>query len=67
MKIHKGASKRLRVRAGGSIKRRKCGLRHLLSHKSSKRKRHLGQMTTLHSANKYQVDRQFAFSKRSFL
>ena len=67
MKIHKGASKRFRVRGSGSIKRKKAGLRHLLSHKSSKRKRHLGQMTVLHSANEYQVARQLSFSKRSFL
>lgn len=61
MKTHKGAKKRLRIRSSGSVKRRKSGLRHLLSHKSSKRKRHLGQMTVLDSANQYQVCRLFQY------
>lgn len=44
MKSHSGAKKRFRLKPGGKIKRKKQGLRHILSNKSSKRKRHLGIM-----------------------
>lgn len=57
-RTHSGAKKRLRVKASGKIKRKKQNMRHLLSHKSSKRKRHLGRMTYVDPANMYQVSRQ---------
>ncbi len=41
MKTHKGSKKRFRVSASGKLKRRQAGKRHLLSHKTGKRKRHL--------------------------
>jgi len=41
MKTHKGSKKRFRVTASGKLKRRQAGKKHLLSHKSGKRKRHL--------------------------
>ncbi|MCS7016404.1 MAG: 50S ribosomal protein L35 [Gemmatales bacterium] len=40
-KTHKGAKKRFKVTANGKVMRQKCGRRHLLSHKRSKRKRQL--------------------------
>jgi large subunit ribosomal protein L35 len=45
LKTHKGASKRLRVTATGKIKRSKAFGSHLLTKKSSKRKRGLKQST----------------------
>jgi large subunit ribosomal protein L35 len=57
-KTHSGAKKRFSARSSGKIKRGQCGKRHLLSHKSSKRKRHLGDRLYVHSANEYQVSRQ---------
>lgn len=42
-KTKKSASKRLKVTGTGKIMRRKAGLRHLASSKSSKRKRKLGK------------------------
>lgn len=57
-KTHKGAQKRFRLKPNGSVKRKKKGLRHMLSNKSSKRKRALGQMTTVHSSNLKAVKRQ---------
>ncbi|MCJ7526332.1 MAG: 50S ribosomal protein L35 [Candidatus Aminicenantes bacterium] len=45
LKTHKGASKRLRVTASGKIKRSKAFGSHLLTKKSSKRKRNLKQST----------------------
>jgi large subunit ribosomal protein L35 len=41
MKTHKGSKKRFRVTARGKVKRSQAGKKHLLSHKTGKRKRHL--------------------------
>ena len=47
-KTKKSAAKRFKITATGKIMRRKPGLRHLASSKSSKRKRKLGKATTVH-------------------
>jgi len=47
-KTKKAASKRLKITGTGKIMRRKPGLRHLASSKSSKRKRKLGKATHVH-------------------
>jgi large subunit ribosomal protein L35 len=39
MKTHKASKKRFRVTATGKLKRRQAGKKHLLSHKTGKRKR----------------------------
>ena len=41
MKTHKGSKKRFRVTANGKLKRSHAGKKHLNSHKTGKRKRHL--------------------------
>jgi large subunit ribosomal protein L35 len=41
MKTRKSASKRYRITGKGKVKYKKQGLRHILTKKSSKRKRHL--------------------------
>ena len=41
MKSHRGAAKRFRVQGSGGIKRSRAFLRHILTKKSTKRKRHL--------------------------
>jgi large subunit ribosomal protein L35 len=41
MKTHKASRKRFRVTASGKLKRNQAGKKHLLSHKTGKRKRHL--------------------------
>lgn len=51
LKTHSGAKKRFRVKSRDKIKRRQQGLRHLLKNKSSKRKRHLGDMVFVDGAN----------------
>jgi large subunit ribosomal protein L35 len=43
MKTHKGSKKRFRVTATGKLKRSQAGKKHLLSHKTGKRKRQLRQ------------------------
>jgi large subunit ribosomal protein L35 len=45
MKTHRGAAKRFKKTGTGKIVRRKSGLRHILTKKSSKRKRQLGKST----------------------
>jgi large subunit ribosomal protein L35 len=42
-KTHKASKKRFRVTATGLLKRMQAGKKHLLSHKTSKRKRKLGR------------------------
>jgi large subunit ribosomal protein L35 len=61
MKTHSGAKKRMRVLKNGKVKRKQVGMRHLNSHMSSKRKRHLGQVVLVADANMLQVKRQFGF------
>ena len=56
-KTHSGAKKRFKVTGKGKIKRGQARMRHLLSNKSSKRKRHLGSPAYVHSANEYQITR----------
>ena len=41
MKTHKASKKRFRVTASGKLKRVQAGKKHLNSHKTGKRKRHL--------------------------
>jgi large subunit ribosomal protein L35 len=41
MKTHKASRKRFRVTASGKLKRSQAGKKHLNSHKSGQRKRHL--------------------------
>jgi len=41
MKTYKGIAKRFKVTANGKLKRRQAGKKHLLSHKTAKRKRQL--------------------------
>lgn len=44
MKSHKASRKRFRVTATGKLKRRQAGKKHLLSHKTGKRKRQLREV-----------------------
>jgi large subunit ribosomal protein L35 len=55
MKTHKSSKKRFRVTASGKLKRRQAGKKHLLSHKTGRRKRHLRgtKIETGKMANKY--------------
>lgn len=61
IKTHSGAKKRLRKLKSGKVKRAQVGMRHLNSHMSSKRKRHLGEMSYVDDANLLQVKRCLVF------
>ncbi len=62
MKSKKSAAKRFKVRSGGSIKRSQAYMRHILTKKSTKRKRHLRGTTHVHDSNKRQVRAMLPYS-----
>jgi large subunit ribosomal protein L35 len=51
LKTKKSASKRFRMTGNGGVKRSKAFLRHILTKKSTKRKRHLRGTTQVHEAD----------------
>jgi large subunit ribosomal protein L35 len=57
MKPHKGMSKRVKVTGTGKVLRKKAGKRHLMSSKTSKRRRQLGSTQTLDKADQKRVKR----------
>jgi len=62
MKSKKSAAKRFKVRPGGSIKRSQAYMRHILTKKSTKRKRHLRGTTNVHDSNAAQVRAMLPYS-----
>lgn len=61
MKSNSGAKKRFKITGSGKIKRKKAGKRHILTKKSSKRKRNLGQSTLVDSTNVGAVKRMLPY------
>ena len=55
LKTKRAAAKRFRKRAGGGLKRSHAYLRHILTKKNTKRKRHLRGTTDVHQADKASV------------
>jgi len=55
MKSKRGAAKRFKVRASGSIKRAGAYKRHILTKKSTKRKRQMRRTSSLDHSNKAQI------------
>ena len=55
IKTHRGAAKRFKVTKNGKIKRAKAGKGHLLTKKSSKRKRHLRKSAILSKADQKRI------------
>ncbi len=51
MKTHSSAKKRFKLTGTGKLKRRRAGLRHILTKKSKKRKNVLGQAAIVHPAD----------------
>ena len=62
MKSKRGAAKRFKVRPGGSIKRSQAYMRHILTKKSTKRKRHLRGTNAVHDTNVAQVRAMLPYS-----
>ncbi len=57
MKSNSGAKKRFKVTGSGNIKRKSVGMRHLLSHKSSKVKRGKRGLSMVHKSDLASVKR----------
>ena len=55
MKTHRGAAKRFKKTASGKIKRSKAYASHLLSGKTSKRKRNLRQATLVSKSENHRI------------
>ena len=51
MKTKKSAAKRFKVRGSGSIKRSSAYMRHILTKKSTKRKRHMRRRSGVDATN----------------
>lgn len=55
MKSKSGAKKRFRTTASGKFKRQQKGRRHILTKKSTKRKRHLRGSAYVHECQEHQI------------
>lgn len=62
MKTKKSAAKRFRVRAGGTVKRGQAFKRHILTKKSTKRKRHLRGAVSVHDSNMGHIAQMMPFA-----
>ncbi|BDG60837.1 50S ribosomal protein L35 [Caldinitratiruptor microaerophilus] len=62
MKTHRGAAKRFRLTATGRFKRSKGWRSHLLTHKSSRRKRRLRQSTVVAETMEKKVRRLLPYA-----
>ena len=62
VKTRKAVAKRFKVTATGRVKRRSAGMRHLLSAKSSKRRRKLGMGAMVHKSDEQRVLQNLPFS-----
>lgn len=64
LKTHKGAQKRFRMTASGKIKRGKSHARHILTKKSTKRKRKLDIDTYIAKADKKLVQEMLPYGRK---
>ena len=63
-KTKKSAKKRFKITAGGKVSYQKAGRRHLLGHKSSKRKRQLGKPGVISETHAHMVIDSLPFDHR---
>jgi large subunit ribosomal protein L35 len=62
LKTHKGAAKRFKRTGTGKVKRRHAFARHILTSKSSGRKRKLAQSTIMDDTNSPEMKRMLPYS-----
>jgi len=62
MKSNSGAKKRFKVTGSGKIKRKKAFKSHILTKKSSKRKRNLGKDTLVDKTNEKAIKQLLPYS-----
>jgi large subunit ribosomal protein L35 len=63
LKTHKGAAKRFRITATGKIKRGHSHARHILTKKSTKRKRHLDVDALVSKADQERVEAMLPYGR----
>jgi large subunit ribosomal protein L35 len=56
-KSSRGAAKRFKLTGSGKLKRRKAYLRHILTSKTRKQKRHLGKSVVVDATNARAIER----------
>ncbi len=61
MKSNSGAKKRFKVTGTGKVKRKKAGKAHILTKKTSKRKRNLGKDTTVDKTQEKKVKKMIPY------
>jgi len=61
MKTHRGAAKRFSKNGSGGFKRGKSHRRHILTKKSTKRKRHLRESAQVHENDKKMLIRMLPY------
>jgi large subunit ribosomal protein L35 len=62
MKTSRGAAKRFKPTKSGRFKRKQSHLRHYLTHKSTKRKRHLRSLALVAAADTEAVSRMLPYA-----
>ncbi|MFO1363844.1 MAG: 50S ribosomal protein L35 [Burkholderiales bacterium] len=62
LKTKKSAAKRFRVNGSGGVKRSRAFLRHILTKKSTKRKRHLRGTTAVHESDTRAVKQMLPYA-----
>lgn len=62
IKTNRGAAKRFKRRAGGGFKRAQSHRRHILTKKSTKRKRHLRSMENVADVDTPALDRMLPYN-----
>jgi len=63
MKTKRGAAKRFRLTATGKVKRSRAFKRHILTSKSTKRKRHLDVDTLISKADGRRIREMFPYGR----
>ena len=62
VKTKSGAAKRFRTQGGGGIKRSRAFLRHILTKKSTKRKRQMRRRSAVHDTNTAAIRNMLPYS-----
>jgi large subunit ribosomal protein L35 len=63
LKTHRGAAKRFKKTAGGKIKRSKANKSHILTKKTTKRKRGLDTPTLVSDEDRRKIERMLPYGK----
>jgi len=63
IKTKKSVAKRFKITATGKVMRSHAGKRHLLSSKSAKRRRRLGESAVVHHTDEYRVKQSLPFTR----